>query len=242
MSRSAPICEKAFVVTEIWHLVIGFVDDKDVFRLQQVCHLFNDRINNNSLCQQRLFLQPENPTIDNSKNRKGSLKTNALNLKLNPFLAQISVPPFIDWIDFAKKHENSNPRPRVPLMQAWDVGNNHICIYPVRECRSESQLNKMFVTQPPITAVSLVVPGATSWKHHASQYPKDVTVYNPAGLTIGDILRELRGISRSNDYAAGSPLMIVVHAWASYERFYSAYRTVLAQSNKVFSRSISSER
>lgn len=234
----SPACEKVFGISELWLGIIDFVDIKDVFTLLQVCHLFNDRINNDEMLLKRLFLQPEDAVIDNSRHRKGSLDTDAYNLKLNPFLAQISISPFIDWLDFAKRTNNSDPRPRIPLMQAWDEENKHICIYPVREGGSESRWNEMFITQPPITAVSLAVPGATNLRDAGSGYPKDTTVCNPAGLKIGDIVREWRKLTNGHEYSAATPACIVIHAWASYERFYSAYWTVLRESNVVLRRSL----
>ncbi|TID13911.1 hypothetical protein E6O75_ATG07143 [Venturia nashicola] len=210
----------------------------------QVCHLFYDRINNDDwIKQSRLFLQPEDAVINNSPSRRephqeDPLNTAAFNLKLNPMLANISIPPFIDWSDFVKRTENSNPPRRVPIMQAWDADNKHICIYPVREGGFDSPLNKLFVTQPPITSVSLALPGAKSWTEFGSGYPREVTICNLEGLKIGDIAREWRKITDGDRYSAAMPACVVIHAWASYERFYSAYRTVLMESNAIVGKSL----
>ncbi|KAE9976612.1 hypothetical protein BLS_002000 [Venturia inaequalis] len=240
-----PACEKLFAIPELWLNFIEFVDVRGIFSLLQVCHLFYDRINKDDLIwlQPRLFLHPEDAVISNSpgereQNQTDSLQTAAHNLKLNPMLAHISISPFIDWSDFAKRTRNSNPPRRVPLMQTWDVDNKHICIYPVREGGSESRWNKMFVTQPPITTVSLAVPAATGSGEYGSGYPKEVTICNPSGLKIDDVVREWRNNTNGNEYSAAMPACIIIHGWASYERFYSAYRTVLMESNAIIGRSL----
>ncbi|QDS71250.1 hypothetical protein FKW77_000267 [Venturia effusa] len=232
-----PLCEKVFSIRELWLIFLEFLPDRDVLRIQQVCRLFKDRINNDLLCQQRLFLQRENGTIDNSKHRRGLFTTDAYDLKLNPFLAHISIPPFIDWDTFVNRTKNADPRPKRPLMQAWDVGNKHICIYPIMEGHPDSRWKHMLVTQPPVTSATLAVPGGTTWDDPRSQYPEHFIVFNPAGLTIGDIVQEWRKATQGNAFAAGSPLVIAIHAWASYQKFYSPYRTTLLESTRVLGRS-----
>jgi hypothetical protein len=226
-----------FGITELFDMILPLVDEVDLLRLQQVCRLFNNRITNNILSQRRLFLSPSGPVIDNTPERTTKIDTDKITLKFNPFLTKISTSPFIDWSTFIRRTEGSDPPPLVPMIQEWDLENKHLCVYPPTDNRTESRWNDMFVTQPPITAVSIMLPKGSDYKDNSTTYPQDFEVHNPAGLTIGDVVRKWKKVTKGNDYLSGAPFCIVTFAFSRYERFYSAYRRVLMEYQTIRGRS-----
>jgi hypothetical protein len=220
-----------FGITELFNMILLLVDEHDLLRLQQVCHLFNNRINDDPLSQRRLFLSASGSVIDNTRERTTKIDTDTTTLKFNPFLTKISISPFIDWSDFISRTKGLDAQPHVPKVQEWDLDNKHLCLYPPTDSRTESRWNDMFVTQPPITAIAMMLPKGKDYKEGATAYPQDVEVRNLDGLTIGDIVRKWKKATEGNDYLSEGPLCIVTYAWSSYERFYSAYRRVLMHYN-----------
>lgn len=228
---------EVFAITELWDIILPLVDEVHLLRLQQVCRLFKNQINEDILSQQRLFLSASGPVIDNTPQRTIALDTDATNVKFNPLLTKISRAPFIDWSSFLSQGRTGESHwdgaggspHKVPKIQEWDTENHYLCIYSLTDGHVESRWNSMFITQPPITAVSLQLPQAKTLKEHGTGYPQDFDVRNPTGVSIGDIVREWKRVTKGNSYRSGAPLCIVLFAWATYERFYSTYRRVLIE-------------
>jgi hypothetical protein len=220
-----------FGITELFDMILPLVDEHDLLRLQQVCHLFNRRINEDDLSQKRLFLSASGPVIDNTDERTTEIDTETTTLEFNPFLTKISISPFIDWSDFVSRAKELDTQPNVPKVQEWDLDNKHLCIYPPTDGRIECRWNNMFLTQPPITAIAMMLPKGKDYKEDTAAYPQDVEVRNLDGLTVGDIVREWKKATEGNDYLSEGPFCIVTYVWSSYTRFFSAYRRVLMEYN-----------